>query len=166
MTSITIHASRFKYAVFLLIAIFGFFVGLMMVTDTKSRNVWNGWGCLIFFGACVSSFARQLFDSRPRLVLNDEGVFDRTLGVGVIPWSEITGATLRSVNRNYFVCLELRNPEQWTARLPPLKRALVSANKALGFASLNLNLSGIAADPMEVYKLVLDKAVASRARVD
>ncbi|WP_141211409.1 STM3941 family protein [Rhodoferax sp. TH121] len=162
MTPITIHASRFKYAVFLLIAIFGFFVGLMMVTDTTSRNVWNGWGCLIFCGACVSSFARQLFDSRPRLVLNDEGVFDRTLGVGVIPWSEITGATLRSVNRNYFVCLELRNPEQWTARMSLLKRAMASANKVLGFGALNLNLSALAVDPMEVYAHVLERAVASR----
>lgn len=166
MTSITFKSSRLKYAVLLLIAIFAVAVGAMMVMDAKAKDAWIGWGCIIFFGASIPLFAREVFNTQPRLVLNDEGVFDRTLGVGIIPWTEITGATLRSVNRNYFICLEVRNPKRWTARMPPLKRAMVSANKALGFAALNLNLSAIAADPMEVYTLVLDKAVASRARVD
>jgi hypothetical protein len=166
MTSITFKSSKLKYAVLLLIAIFFVSVGAMMVMDANAKDAWIGWGCIIFFGAGIPLFAREMFDTKPRLVLSDEGVFDRTLGVGIIPWSEITGATLRSVNRNNFICLEVRNPERWTARMPPLKRAMVSANKAFGFAALNLNLSAIAADPMEVYTLVLDKAVASRARVD
>jgi len=166
MTTITFQSSRLKYAVLLLIAIFAVSVGAMMVVDAKAKDAWIGWGGIIFFGASIPLFAREMFDTKPRLVLNDEGVFDRTLGVGIIPWSEITGATLRSVNRNYFICLEVRNPEQWTARLPPLKRAMVSANKALGFAALNLNLSAIAADPMEVYTLILERAVASRTRDD
>ncbi|MDZ7921580.1 STM3941 family protein [Rhodoferax sp.] len=165
MTSITFKSSKLKYAVLLFIAIFAVAVGVMMVTDAKAKDAWIGWGCIIFFGASIPLFAREVFNTQPRLILNGEGVFDRTLGVGIIPWTEITGATLRSVNRNYFICLEVHNPEHWTARMSPLKRAMVSANKVFGFAALNLNLSAIAADPMEVYTLVLNKAVASRARV-
>ena len=164
MTPITIKSSRLKYALLLLIGIAFVFAGVMMVTRGKPTDAWVGWTSIVFFGAGIPLFAWQFFDSRPRLVLNDEGVLDRTLGVGIIPWSQITGATLRSVHGNHFICLEVRNPEQWLERLSPLKRAMVSANEALGFTALNLNLGAVAADPTEIYELVLKKAAASQAR--
>jgi hypothetical protein len=164
MSPITIKSSRLKYAFLLLIAIAFVFIGAMMVTRGKATDAWVGWAIIVFFGAGIPLFAWQFYDSRPRLVLNDEGVLDRTLGVGIIPWSQITGATLRSVHGNYFICLEMRNPEQWLERLSPLKRAMVSANEALGFTPLNLNLGAVAADPREIYELVIKKAAASQVR--
>jgi len=67
----------------------------------------------------------------------------------------------KSVQGNHFICLELRHPEPWLEKLSPIKRALVSANQALGFSALNLNLSAVAADPAEVLKLI-QKAIAAR----
>ena len=161
MTPIILKSSRLKYVALLIVAC-GFVAGGVFILLTgKVGAAWIGWMNIAVFGACIPVFVWQIIDSRPRLTIDAKGILDRTLGVGLIPWSEITGAYLRSVQGNYFVCLELRNPEPWLGRLSPIKRALTSANKALGFTALNLNLIGVAVDPVQVLELIL-KTVASR----
>jgi len=107
-------------------------------------------------------FAWQLFDNRPRLTIDDLGIDDRTLSVGKIPWPEITDAYRRSIGGNEFICLEVRNPEMWLHKLSSTKRAMVKANRALGFTELSINLSGLAVDAAQVHELIL-KRVAQRS---
>lgn len=114
-----------------------------------------GGASIVFFGAGVVLFAFQLIDRRPRLILDDEGLYDRTLGVGTIPWRDIAGAHLLSMRGHAFVCLQLRNPEHWLSKLSPRQRRLVALNQRLGFAALNVNLSGVAADPLAVLERIL-----------
>ena len=47
-------------------------------------NAIAGWGSIVFFGGCALVGAVQLLDRRPRLVIDDRGVLDRTLKIGVI----------------------------------------------------------------------------------
>jgi len=132
-----------------------------MAREGEAEIAWIGWMIIVLFGACISFWVRQLIDSRPRLVIDDQGILDRTLGVGLIPWSEITGAYLSSMRENSFICLETRNPERWLERLSPVKRVMTYGHKALGFAALNLNFAATDADPSEVLELIL-KTIASR----
>lgn len=110
---------------------------------------------IVFFGGCAAVFVRQLLDSRPRLIFDDIGVFDRTLGTGRIPWSGIRAAELFAIQGNAFIGLELRDEAHWLGRLSPLQRTMVAGNRKLGFPSLSLNLSGLAVDPSAVLALVL-----------
>jgi hypothetical protein len=165
MSPIAIKASRLKYALLLIIAIGFVLAGAFIVAFDTTGEAWLGWLSIVFFGAGIPLFLWQLLDARPRLIIDEKGVFDRTLGVGVIPWPEITGAYLRSIKSADFICLELRNPAPWLERLSPIKRAMASANEALGFSALNLNLSGLAVDARQVHELIL-KMVASRELVE
>ncbi|MBV8660269.1 MAG: hypothetical protein JO142_20820 [Burkholderiales bacterium] len=163
MNPVVIQSSRGKYVLLSITAI-GFVIGgVFIVSHAKADDVWVGWMNIVFFGACVPIFVWQLIDSRPRLVINHEGIMDRTLGVGVIPWSEITGAHLRSIQGVCFICLDVRDQEKWVQKLSPVKRSLVSANKALGFTALNLNLSAVSEDPALIHELIL-KTIASYGR--
>lgn len=157
MTTLIIRSSRRKY-VLLLIGVVGFVVlGMFIVghpRPNRPSDVWLGWAMIIFFGSGIPIFIWQLLDNRPRLVIDERGVRDRTLGVGVIPWSEITGAYVQSIHGNDFICLELRTPELWVRKLSRMKRAMVSANRALGFTPLFLNLSGVNARTDEVLELI------------
>ena len=108
------------------------------------------WAVICFFGAGIPLFIRGILDSRPRLTIDDHGICDRTLGVGAIPWSEITDAYARSIQGNDFICLTVRDPEMWLHRLSPVKQAMVKANRALGFSELNINLSGVDADTAQI----------------
>jgi hypothetical protein len=101
-------------------------------------------------------------DSRPRLVIDESGIYDRTLGVGRIPWPEITGARIQSIRGNDFVCLAVRDPKIWLHQLAPLQKLLVRGNRALGFSELNINLSGVEASTAQVYELILKFSQAAR----
>jgi hypothetical protein len=146
-----IKNSRWKH-VPLLIGSIGFVAaGIWIVVKGNSF----GWVPILFFGSGIPIFVWQIVDARPRLIIDKHGVLDRTLGVGRIAWDDIEAAYVRSINGNDFICLELRNPEQYSQKLSKVKRAMAAANRGLGFTDFNLNLSGVDARTEEVFELVM-----------
>jgi hypothetical protein len=131
----------------------------MIVTEGK-------WGLglitIVFFGAGAAVGAWQFFDTRPRLQITDEGILDRTLGIGLIPWADITDAYVRSINRESFICLEVRDEQAYLDRLPPLKRKLANANAALGFTPISVNLSGVDLNPEQLLEYILKQSAAAQ----
>jgi len=161
---LVISGSRVKYILLLLVAIGFVILGIFILVEGKAGDAWIGWMSIAFFGLGIPLFVRQLFDARPRVVLDETGIFDRTLGVGKIPWSEVYSAYLKVVHGNAFVCLVLNNPSKWLLSLSSTQRALVSANEKLGFQPLNVNLSGTAVDPKLVLEVVLKKSAEAATR--
>lgn len=150
MPPLVLKPSRLKYFGLLILTLGFVALGAFLVRKADSRALWIGWTNIVFFGAGAVLFVRQIVDTRPRVVIDENGIFDRTLGVGVIPWAAIVDARLQSVRSIPFICLELRNPDAWRARLGPIRRALTRGNEAFGCAMLNVNLSGIQVDPLTV----------------
>lgn len=162
--NIVIGPSRWRNVVLLLGSLAfvagGIFILAMPISKRESRTRQRlvGWSSIIFFGGCALVGAWQIIDSRPRLIIiNDEGILDRTLGVGPIPWSDIRGACLRSISGNDFICLDLQDSERYLQKTNAVKRALASANIALGFTPISLNLSGVAADSNDILELILKR---------
>ncbi|MCA8831087.1 STM3941 family protein [Hymenobacter pini] len=154
------HNSRWRYALLTLGGLVFVAMGVfMIVTEGK-------WGLglisIAFFGTGVLVGIRQLLDSRPRLQITDEGILDRTLGVGLIPWVDIDDAYVHSINQENFICLVLHNEEEYLQRLPPLKRKLASANAALGFTMLSVNLSGVDLNPEQLLEYILKQSAAAQ----
>jgi hypothetical protein len=170
MQALAIGPSRGK-AVLMLLASLAFVAGGIFIlvaarADERPRRgvpaAVAGWGAIVFFGGCAMVGVWQLVDSRPRLVIDEQGITDRTLRCGRIPWREIVDARVNVVHGQPFICLELRNEEPFLRKLSPAGRALLKANRALGFSALNINLGGLDADPHEVYELVLRLILAAR----
>ena len=154
------YNSRWRYALLTLGGLVFVAIGVwMIVADGK-------WGLglleIAFFGLCAAVGAWQFFDSRPRLRISNEGITDRTLGVGLIKWTDIEDAYLRYVNNEAFVCLVLRNGAPYMAQLSPLKKRLAAANQALGFTPISINLGGVAINPDQVLEYILKQAAAVR----
>ena len=151
MEHLIIKNSRWKYML-LLIGCIGFVAaGIWMVIAGNSF----GWLAILFFGSGIPISIWQIADARPRLVIDEHGVLDRTLGVGRIAWSDIEAAYVRSISGNDFICLELKNAEEYARKLSKVKRAMAKANRSLGFTDFNLNLSGVDARTAEVFELVM-----------
>lgn len=147
--------ARGRYAAMLLGALAFVAMGALMVLRQPGLESYLiGGASIVFFGGGAVLFVFQLIDRRPRLILDDEGLYDRTLGVGVIPWRDIADAQLVSVRGHAFVCLHLRNPEHWIGRLSAGQRRLAALNQRMGFALLNVNLSGAAVDPQAVLQRI------------
>ena len=160
MEKLIIQNSRWKH-VLLLIGCIGFVIaGIWMVVAGKPF----GWLAILFFGSGIPISIWQILDSRPRLIIDELGVLDRTLGVGLIAWDDIEAAYVRSINGNDFICLELKNAEEYAQKLSKVKRAMAAANRNLGFTDFNLNLSGVDARTEEVFELLMKYCQSSRGR--
>ncbi|QNH63488.1 STM3941 family protein [Hymenobacter sediminicola] len=154
------YNSRKRYALLALAGLAFVAMGVfMIVTEGK----WGlGLVTIAFFGACAAVGAWQFFDTRPRLQISDEGILDRTLGVGLIPWADITGAYVQSINQEFFICLQVRDEQAYSSRLSPLKRRLASANKALGFTMLSVNLSGVDLNPEQLLEYIIKQSAMAQ----
>ncbi len=148
----------------LLVGALGFVVLGVFLTLHEHQIV--GGMTIMFFGACTLMGVRQLFDNRPRLVIDDSGVWDRTLEVGVIEWPDIRGAFIKTMSGHAFVCLELRDPVKYTSRLSPIVRRTVSLNQSLGFTDLSLNVAGTDLSADRVLEIILQELARRRSADD
>ena len=123
---------------------------------------WIGWVGAAFFGACAAVIVRELARPGPRLSLSDDGLYDRTLGVGVIAWTDILDAWPVATAGVPFVGLDLRAPDLYLDRLSPARRLAARLNRAAGHAPLSVNLWGLRdADPARVALCIQAWASAS-----
>lgn len=154
MPPIIIKSSRLKYLGLLMLSLGFVALGVLLLRKGQPAAFWAGWANIVFFGAGAVLFVRQIIDARPRVVIDAFGVFDRTLGVGVIPWSALVDARLQFVGATPFICLELHESDGWRLPRGPITGALTRSNTALGCSVLNLNLGGLRADPSRVLAAV------------
>ena len=121
---------------------------------------WVGLIGLVFFGLGAIVGLVQGLRRGPRLTLDDQGVHDRTLGVGLIAWSDIVRAEPYGVARQPFVGLHLRDPDKYLARASHSRKLLARLNAGAGFP-LSINLAGLDADPGEVAEMIMSKSAAA-----
>ena len=133
-------------------------IGAFIFLDSeKALARWLGWPWIGTFVLTSSISLWQIFDSRPRLILDEDGVIDRTLGVGKLFWKDIKGLSVRTVYKNNFVCLQMDEDsnQRYLSNASSIKRKLLTANVALGWPPLNLNLSGINGSTDEIFQAIV-----------
>ncbi len=131
-------------------------------TCTPAERV-ASWGGIALFGPCEIILLWMYFDRRPRIIIDSQGIFDRLLGLGRIPWSAIVGARLAFVQDDTVVCLDLQDKQEWISRLPRWHRFLASANRRMGFSEFNLTISNLDATPETIFELILEHLEHSHA---
>jgi hypothetical protein len=141
------------------IAFAAFCATIILRREPGSGGWWLGLGGLTFFGFGAIVGIVQGARRGPRLTLDEQGVHDRTLGVGVIAWSDIVSAQPYGVAKQPFIGLELRDPAKYLARASTFKRLLARLNGGGGMPALSVNLAGLDADPMEVAELIMSRCM-------
>lgn len=89
-----------------------------------------GWATVGFFGLALLIGLRKLADFRPGLVISDTGIEDNSSGIsaGLIPWNEIQGIDVTSVNAQQFLTIYVVNPGKYIDRGNILRRIASRAN--------------------------------------
>ena len=92
-----------------------------------------GLASILFFGACGVYGIVKMFDRKPGLVLNSDGVVDNASGVaaGFIPWSEVLGAGVYEVQGRKMLIIGVRDPRKYIERGGALRRMLNKANNGM-----------------------------------
>ena len=82
----------------------------------------------------------------PVITLNEEGIFDRRLRVGVIRWDDIRRAVPFSLQGVDYLSLELHDMKTYEARRPLWLRLLSKGQRLVGLSSVSILANGLDMD--------------------
>lgn len=93
-----------------------------------------------FFSLCAIYYCIKLFDRRPGLIVDTQGIVDNSSGVAVgrIPWGEIVGLKVCQYGRSRFLTIVVSNPDDYLGRSAFLPRMLNSMNTRLTGSPINI----------------------------
>lgn len=102
--------------------------------------------CITFFGACGFYAFFKLFDRSPGLIIDDQGFTDYSsaAAVGRIAWKDVTELRVTRISGQKFLTIDVKNPDEYVARLGPLSSRLASANISLVNSPINISSSTLA----------------------
>ncbi|HEX3314436.1 MAG TPA: STM3941 family protein [Gemmataceae bacterium] len=110
-----------------------------------------GWLGVAFFGLGAVAVPVRALRGGPQVVIDDDGIDDRRLNVGVIRWEDIRSLSIGTVKSSKFLCIEVAEPEKYLRVLPAWKRKLAELNGALGFPPLTISFTGLSPGIDEVW---------------
>jgi hypothetical protein len=153
--SITLYSDR-RRVLLLLLATLALVIAASFLTreNQLATVVIIGYIGAIFFISASIVLLRMFLDRRPRLILDSNGLFDRTMKTPRIPWNTILSMELRTIRGSSFICLELTDEDQRLEALPPLKRLTALANRSIGVGVFNVNPSALPLTAEEIFTII------------
>lgn len=101
---------------------------------------------MIIFGPFSLFHLKQLFNSEMGLVINEQGVIDRSgpNGVGLIQWKDMTDIKIFQIKSTKILVLLVSNPEFYIEHAPgTISRKLMQMNWKLSGSPINLASAGL-----------------------
>ena len=147
------YSNKWKLAGWLCVSLAFVAGGIFKSRDSSGLEQAGWWFCAVLFGLGALFFINEIVRPGARLVLSDQGLFDRSLSTTAIPWQSILRVDTTKVKKSGIVSLQLTDTGKQLARLSLRTRAVASWNKMLGGDDGNLihtNLSTLKASPSEV----------------
>jgi len=83
---------------------------------------------------------------KPVIILDEHGVFDRRLKVGVIEWGDIRRMKSYSLSGAEYISLELHNTKKYASRRPLWLGAISQVQRVLGMTSIAISTNGLDVD--------------------
>src|SRR6476659_10177872 len=117
-------------------------VGLGAGTALLRLHLPGGWIVLASCGIYALLQLRSLGEEHERIVIDDSGIRDRLLPVGVIGWNEVRGASVQRVGSVEVVSLQLRDPEHFIRRLTGARQFIARNALKAGLPGVYLTLVG------------------------
>ncbi|MBX3255402.1 MAG: hypothetical protein KF862_14770 [Chitinophagaceae bacterium] len=110
----------------------------------------------------VYFFTKKLFDKKPGLILNEQGIYDNTSAFkfGLIPWSDISQVYEKTVqasiaSKQRFVTIGLINPDKYISRETNLlKKKLLQANAKNYGSPIHISTNGLTTNHNDLLNLI------------
>jgi hypothetical protein len=123
--------------------------------------------CGLFFGACGIYAFFKLFDSKPGLIVDRDGIVDNSSGVaaGRIPWDDIVAVNISEVMGSRFLTIVVANPQKYVDRGNALQRKLNATNLRLTGSPINIASTTLALkfdDLQEIVNLSAERCAKGR----
>jgi hypothetical protein len=121
---------------------------------------------LVLTAAVVIAFVqavKQVFDRGPCIVVNDEGIHDKRLRVGLIRWSDIERVRMHGIGGAYFISLELSNSEQYLSRQPAYTRIANQIWRLYNVSPINIKVAYMDVAPYDLFELIMSEVELNRS---
>ena len=93
---------------------------------------------LVMAAGILIAVLRGARDTRPRLVLDRDGVWFRDWGIAAVPWAAIDAVYTSGSRLQAFITLSLQDPEGFLSALPPAERARLTSNRLFRRSELRI----------------------------
>jgi hypothetical protein len=142
-------------------------LGIWFLSDALGSNsllgnriikVAVGLACVLFFSWVGYFISRKLFDSRPALIISDQGIVDQSSGTcaGFVPWADVLEIKEVRIARQVFINLVVRDPEIYIERQEStFRRRLMRANLKRFGTAIGISANGLQCSHRKL-KLLLD----------
>lgn len=143
MTKIKLYYSKWKGLKLILLSSFFVLPAIWMLLKGE-EPLWLWISSVLFFGLGYVVGAYLLFDRRAQIIIDEQGIFDRSILNEPIPWSVIQNAYLFGVSNQKFIALVLASSFKPQIKLGWRQRITGRLNKSAGFNRYNINIAHIA----------------------
>jgi hypothetical protein len=106
---------------------------------------------------------RQLSRRGPIIIINEQGINDKRLGVGVVRWSDVEGARMHGVAGAYFISLQVANREQYLARQPVYIRISNALWRIFDVSPIHIKIAYMDVSAGELFEMIMDEVEESRS---
>ncbi len=109
-----------------------------------------------FFGLCGIYGCVKIFDSKPGLIIDQEGIIDSSsaAAVGRVPWSEITGVTISEISGQKFLTIHVTDPEKYMERGGAMTKRMHRMNLKMTGSPINLSSNALGIDFNELCQIL------------
>jgi len=115
---------------------------------------WIGWMSILFFGLGIPVSVINLLDRKPQIIINEIGIFDRTIHKEFINWEVIQDAYLISINGQKFISLVIDEDFKPSRKKGKLYQKTARLNEWIGAQELNINLAMIKVDEVKLTAFI------------
>jgi hypothetical protein len=112
-----------------------------------------GWAGVILV-VFVFPTLRPLFSSRAVVILNDAGIDDARIGLGLIPWSDIASVSRYEIRGRPYIQFWLQDERAYLERWATWRRMVARVVSSLGYSPLSMNFAGISPGFEPVYAYI------------
>lgn len=160
---VVIPLSRNKLALLLVgsVAFVGGGILLCFLADTQTDfhpAFMKGVGLVgvFFFGLCSIYGCVKMFDPRPGLIIDEDGIVDRSNAVsaGRLHWDEITGLKVSTIMGQRFLVIELADPRKCLERWGFFKRMMNAVNMKITGSPVNIASNSLRIDFDELVQVL------------
>lgn len=122
-----------------------------------------------FFGLCGIFGAVKMFDRKPGMIIDYQGIVDNSsmVSAGRVPWEDILGFRVTSTAGQRFLTIDLADPQRYASRGNFLQRRLNASNVKLVGSPLNISSNTLKIDLDKLSQILsakLEDRVAERNR--
>ncbi|WP_428742034.1 STM3941 family protein [Tenacibaculum sp.] len=159
MTEIKLYKSK-KRAISMMLLCSIFVLGGIWLLQKNSILGWSGIG---FFGLAYPLGIYNLLDTKPIIIINEIGIYDRSTSSDFINWELILDAYPINISGQKFICLIIDEKYKPSRKKGKLYKNVAKLNEAIGAQELNIHLGQIQKiDEIKLTQFILQMSKADK----